>query len=548
MKPQKITLYSVLTVLFFLVPKMTADVGPTYAIVKCTIVTGIGPQVENGILIIRNGVIESVGFFGKTEIPADAEVIEAEGMYAYPGLIDAHTNILLEPPQPPSETQAARQTGEQAGGKPSWQEASLLAYDKLRISASDIEGLHQAGITTILLAPAREIFAGQSVVLNVHGEDKDAMVLKQPFGLHINFVTARGEYPSSLMGTMALLRQSFLDTQHYALYKSQFEKSSNGLKRPQYDPFLETLVPYVLDEKPVIFNCANLEDIKRAIRLTEEFKLNSYISGANEAWRVSDWLKKANLPLLVSLNFTPPNTSVYVRQDEALRKKAEEEIYPANAKNLHTEGIAFALTSLGLSRAADTISNLRKAIQAGYPEEEALKALTIQPAKYLGIGHLVGTLEPGKIANIVLSSGKIFDEKSNVAKIFVDGFSFDVKKPSPPAKAGTIDISGRWSAIVSSPEGDMDMTIAFIQDGTNVTGSIESDMGTWEIHSGVLRGSQLTFSISATIMGESMEMEFEGTVDQNSLEGKVSFDEGSAEIKATKIPDSDTMRRDDHEE
>lgn len=548
MKKQKISFFLVLALLFILFPKLDADVGPTYALVKCTIVTGKGPPVENGFLVIRDGLIESIGSFGESVIPADAEVIEAEGMFAYPGLIDAHTNFLLEPPQPSSQTQAGSPTRQQAAIRPGWQQADLHVYNKLRISGAVIEDLHQAGITTILVAPEREIFAGQSVILNVYGENKEAMVLKEPFGLHINFVTARGEYPSSLMGTMALLRQSFLDTQQYALHKSVFEKSSNGLKRPQYDPFLETLIPYILNKKPVIFNCANIEDIKRAIRLTEEFKLNGCLSGAKEAWRVSDWIKKAGLPLLVSLDFEPPNTSIFVNQGENIKKKAEEEFYPANASNLFKEDIGFAVTSLGISRASDFMNNLRQAIQAGYPEEEALKALTTRPAEFLGIGHLTGTLEPGKIANVVLTSGKIFDEKSNVLKIFVDGISFEVKKPTPPAKANAINVSGKWNAVVSSQMGDMDMTISFEQDGTNVTGIFESEMGTWKISDGILQGNELTFNISATITGEFMEMAFSGTVERESLEGTVDFAGGSAKLKATKIPDEDSLRRIDHED
>lgn len=548
MKKQKISFFLVLALLFILFPKLGADVGPTYALVKCTIVTGKGPPVENGVLVIRDGLIESIGSFGESVIPADAEVIEAEGMFAYPGLIDAHTNFLLEPPQPSSQAQAGSPTGQQAAIRPSWQQADLHVYNKLRISGAVIDDLHQAGITTILVAPEREIFAGQSVILNVYGENKEAMVLKEPFGLHINFVTVRGEYPSSLMGTMALLRQSFLDTQHYALHKSVFEKSSSGLKRPQYDPFLETLIPYILNKKPVIFNCTNIEDIKRAIRLTEEFKLNGCLSGANEAWRVSDWIKKAGLPLLVSLDFEPPTTSIFVNQGENLKKEAEEKFYPANVSNLFKEDIGFAVTSLGISRASEFMKNLRQAIQAGYPEEEALKALTTRPAEFLDIGHLTGTLEPGKIANVVLTSGKIFDEKSNVLKIFVDGISFDVKKPTPPTKASAINVSGKWNAVVSSQMGDMDMTISFEQDGTNVTGSFESEMGTWKISDGILQGNELTFNISATIAGESMDMAFSGTVERDSLEGTVDFAGGSAKLKATKIPDEDSQRRIDHED
>jgi imidazolonepropionase-like amidohydrolase len=514
-----------------------ADVGPTYAVVKCTVVPLSGPAIENGVIIIRDGLIETVGVSGEVSIPQDAEVIEAEEMFAYPGLICAHTTLLLEPAKPPSQRSASTQTTAPPEAKPSWQQADLMAFDKLKISKSKIEDLHKIGITTILVAPEREIFAGQSVILNVYGEKKESMVLRQPFGLHVNFVTARGEYPSSLMGTMALLRQSFLDTEHYHLHVTHHSKSSNGLKRPVYNPFYENLVPYVVDKKPVIFNCANLEDIKRAIRLTQDFKLNGFISGANEAWRVVDWIKKADLPLLVSLDFKPPLISKYVRQGEDLKKEAEDKIYPANASKLHKQGIPFAFTSLGLSKSSDILKNIQKAIKAGLPEVEALKALTVHPAQYLGIEDLVGTLEPGKIANVVLTSGKIFEKETKVRRVFVDGLSFEVKQPSEKAKPTSLDISGKWSAVVSSPMGDMDMTIEFVQEETEVTGFFDSEMGKWDIRSGVLSGSDLSFTLSATIMGESMDMEFSGKVEKESLEGTISFEGGSAELKATKIPD-----------
>lgn len=537
MKTQKLILSLFLSMLVIIVFSICAEVGPTYAIVHCTVVPVSGPHVENGVIIIRDGMIESVGVFGDITIPEDAEVIEAREMFAYPGLISAHTNLLLEPARPPSQAQRQASTPQQPDEKPGWQKVELLAFENLRIKKTTIEDLYKAGITTVLIAPKQNIFAGQSVILNLRGENKEAMVLKQPFGLHINFVTARGEYPSSLMGTMALLRQSFLDTEHYFLYKSQFANSPGGLKRPQYDPFLESLIPYVVEKKPLIFNCANLEDIKRAIRITEEFKLNSYISGANEAWRAVDWIKKAQIPLFVSLDYKPPNMSKYVRQGDALKKDAEENIYPANASNLYKNGVKFALTSLGLSKSADVLKNLRKVIKAGFPEDEALKAMTIYPAEYLGIESLVGSLELGKIANVVLTSGKIFGEKSTVRKVFVDGILFEVKQTPEKEESTLLDISGKWKAVVDSPMGAMDMTIEFIQDGSHIIGSFTSEMGKWEITDGILSGKELTFSISADIMGQSMAMEFSGTVDNESLEGDISFPDGSAKLTATKIPD-----------
>jgi hypothetical protein len=153
-----------------------------------------------------------------------------------------------------------------------------MAIKLLKPKKTAVADLHRVGITTVLVAPERGIYAGQSVLLNVNGDKAEPMVIKSPVALHVNFTTASGTYPSSLMGTMAFLRQSFLDTEHYSSHKSQFSKSSRGLKRPEYNPFLEALAPYVVEKSPVFFNCANLEDIKRALGLIKEFKLNGFLT------------------------------------------------------------------------------------------------------------------------------------------------------------------------------------------------------------------------------------------------------------------------------
>jgi imidazolonepropionase-like amidohydrolase len=250
------------------------------------------------------------------------------------------------------------------------------------------------------------------------------MVLRNGAALHINFTTERGGYPSSLMGTIALIRQSFIDAAYYAARQAQYAKSPAGLKRPEYDARLEALVPFVRDRKPVVFQCNNQEDIKRALKIIDEFRLNALLAGANEAWRDADALKKNPVPLLVALDFRPPATSKYATQGEELRKKAEAEIFPANAASLAKEGIAFALVSGANADAGAVLKNVRAAIKAGLAKDAALRALTIQPARLLGLDRTLGTLEPGKIANIVLVKGEIFDEGAQVARVFVDGVQF----------------------------------------------------------------------------------------------------------------------------
>ena len=417
-------LFPLIAALFCLSLTATADVSPTYAIRNAKIVPVSGPAIEKGILIIRNGLIEAVGPVDKVKIPEDAEIIEAEGLIAYPGLISAHTNVLLDDPASrPAETPPGAPdvlAGGNVQGQPA-SSADLMAFKILKPKKATLDGLLRAGITTVLIAPNRGIIQGQSVVVDLNGENPSLMVVKNPAALHINFTTNRGGYPSSLMGTIAYLRQSFLDTEHYAACLALYAKNPKGMKRPGYDPFLEALVPYLKDKKPVVFQCNNLEDVKRALKIIDEFKLNALLSHANEAWRDAAILKKAAIPLLVTLDFRPPSGSMYIAQGEDLRKKAEAEIYPANASNLAKDGIKFALTSFGLSDGSVFLKNVQAAIKAGLPKEEALRALTIQPALYLGLSAQLGSLEPGKIANVILTRGELFDDKTQVEKVFVDG-------------------------------------------------------------------------------------------------------------------------------
>lgn len=416
---------------FAAVQPSAADVGPTYAVRGCRIVPATGPPVEKGAIVIRDGLIEALGPAGKVKIPGDAEIVEADGLVAYPGLVSALSNLFLEPPAPaggqapglaagfPGQARQAAPADDRFPPGP-----GLLVLDQLKPKKASVESFHRAGFTTVLVAPTQGIFEGQSVLLNLNGEDIAPMVLRNGAALHINFTTERGGYPSSLMGTIAHIRQSFIDADYYAARQAQYARSPAGLKRPAYDPRLEALAPFVRDRRPVVFQCNNQEDIKRALKIVAEFKLNAMLAGATEAWRVAEALKKSPVPLLVGLDFRPPATSKYATQGEELRKRAEAELYPANAAALARAGLDFALVSGANADGAAVLRAVRAAVKAGLSKEAALRALTVTPARFLGLDRALGSLEPGKTANVVLVKGEIFDDGAQVAAVFADGVLF----------------------------------------------------------------------------------------------------------------------------
>lgn len=425
--------------LFLLVVSITAgsafaDVGPAYALVKCRIVPGTGDIIEDGALLVRDGLITAVGPRQEIPLPADAEVIDGQGKTVYPGLIDAWTSLFLKIPKRPPLGFMQAFEGIPKDQQDDGRHLDYSAFENLQPNPQDRNALHKLGITTVLSVPEIGYISGRSVLINLNREDAAGMVLRNPAALHLQFVAARGVYPTSVMGAMAALRQAAFDAAHYRDSLDRYQRSGKTIKRPRYDPFLEGLIPYALEGGPVVIACLNQEDIKRALRLREEFGLNAVLAGSEEAWRVADMVEAAEVPLIVSVTFQPPFTSIHFSRDEEKKKEAEEEIYPANPGELARRGIPFALTSHGLKKRADFFKQIRKAIAAGLPKEVALEALTIQPARILGVEDVLGSLAPGKIANLVLADGGLFEEKTRIERVFVDGQSFEIEQPEGEKK------------------------------------------------------------------------------------------------------------------
>src|SRR5581483_2555058 len=398
--------------------------GEAWAIKGGTVVTVTGATIPNGTVVIRNGLIEAVG--ADIAIPGDARVIDAAGMTVYPGLIDSYTSYGIRPPEQP-------QRGSGAGGNPAQAfvattsaaqpNAGLLpettVADQLQVSAETFDQQRSAGITAALSGLRDGVFRGQTAFINLGDDSAEKLILKAPASLSIAFTGSRGGYPQSLMGVFSFLRQSLLDAQHYRDEWARYNKSQRGMTRPAVNKSLASLQPVINGELPVILNAGSAREMKRAVGLAEEFNLKYMLAGATESYAIADWLKQKNATVLLSLSFPQKPQGLEDPESEPLRVLRERAEAPKSAAALHKAGVRFAFQSGSLARPQDFIANAARAIEAGLPKEEALKALTIYPAQIFGVSEQLGSIEKGKIANLIVTSGDLFARDMKVRHVFV---------------------------------------------------------------------------------------------------------------------------------
>ena len=533
MKNQSYLRFSYLVaILFTLTSTVYAQLSnsESYAIKGATIVTVSGATIPNGTIVIRNGLIAAVG--ADVKVPADARVIEGKGMTVYPGLIDAYSSYGIRPPTPPAgggDPQAAFLAQANAGASGAGLLPEVTVNDLLLVNAETFDQQRNAGITAALTSPRDGVFRGRSAFINLGTESGEKLLLRSPLALSIGFGGARGSYPGSLMGVFAFLRQSFLDAKNYQELWDHYGKSPRGKARPTHNKSLESLLPVISGKMPVIFNVTSEREMRRAITLSEEFNLKYMLSGAGQSYLIPDLLKQKNATVLLSLGFPQKPANLDDPESESLRVLRDRAEAPKAAAALSKAGVKFAFTSGNLTRPADFIGNASKAVEAGLAKDEALKALTLYPAQIFGISEQLGSIEQGKIANLIVTTGDLFSKDTKIKYTFVDGRQFEVKAPEIPragragvAPAGTtVNAAGNWTLTINSPAGTMNSPLNIQVDKENVTGEIGSPSGNVAITNGKLNGNELSFTYSINFHGQQMTISTKGKIEGNSINGSM---------------------------
>jgi imidazolonepropionase-like amidohydrolase len=457
--------------LFLLAAYAWADNPSAVAIRNAKIVTVSGATIAKGTVVLRKGLIDAVG--ENVPVPADAWVVDGEGMTVYPGLIDSLSTVGIPGAAPAT---AAAGAGRGGGGRNQTQANPLaalaapattqqrsngpqdrpqttswaVAADEISPTDHRIETVRGAGVTTAVTFPTRGIFAGQGSIIDLATAEKAGeLVVESPVGQYISIGRGGfgggggGGFPGSLMGIIAYVRQIYIDADYYKMQKDAYAKNPRGMERPQYDRALEG----VLDSKRILLPANREVEIDRIIRLAADLKQPTIIYGAREAYRPDAvaLLKKANLPVLVSMKWPTPTAGPDVHlEEESMRQLETYDLAPSAPALLQKAGVKFALYSDGIDTPRDLQRAVKKAMDAGLTREQALRALTLTPAEIYGVSDRLGSIEKGKIANLVVTRGDIFENSTKVEMVFVDG-----KKYTPAADAG-----GRGAAAPTDNPGE----------------------------------------------------------------------------------------------
>ena len=502
-----------------------------FAIRGAKVVPISGPAIDDATVVVGRGVILAVA--KDAAIPADAWVIEGKGLIVYPGLIDAFSDVGIPPATlAPGAAGAPRHIGELARGpedRPNstpWRNAA----DEVSLTDKRIETWRNAGFTTVVSSPKDGFFPGQAAVLDLGGERAGDLVVKSPVAIPVSIKPlgsfGRG-FPDSLMGVLGYEHQVLIDTEWLTKADAAYEKNPKGIARPRYDRASAALADALEDHALVLLSGNSALEIRRALELTDRWslsamKVNAAIYGGQAGYEMASEIAAKNVAVLVDLKWPEKEKDSDPDDVPSLRTLRFRDLAPSTPAALVKAGVKFAFYSGATSIPKDLFKAVKKSIDAGLPPDAALRALTLSPAEIYGVADRLGSIEKGKIANLVVADGDLFNEKTKIKMVFVDGRRFEIREPDRPKDPPQGDITGKWKLSYNTPEGPEESTADLVMssDGT-IRGTLTSKRGTATIISGYLSADKFNFVINLPIESSFQDVRFIGTFDGTSIKGNI---------------------------
>ena len=377
-----------------------------WAIRNATVVTVTGPRIEHATVVIRNGKIESVGADAAPQ-PGDS-VLDGTGLFVYPGMIDAGSRLgLTEIESVPGGED------EQELGEFNPQDAALTAVNP---HSEVIPVTRSNGVTTAITSPRGGLVSGQAALLDLLGWTPQEMAVRAPAAMVMTyprtgggnrFRRAQQNEGDQLNRQVVALREFFGNAKAYADIKARLAAGGAGAQKT--DLGMEAMVPVIRGEEPVIFDVETAEQIRGVLALADSFGIKVIVRGAHEAWRLADTLAARHVPVIVG------PTTTEVGPDEPY-----DEIY-ANAGVLAKAGVTVAFQTNDARDSRNLPYNAALAEAYGLPADEALKAVTINPARIFGVADRLGSIEPGKEATLIVTDGDPLDARMGPRWVFIRG-------------------------------------------------------------------------------------------------------------------------------
>lgn len=517
-----------------------------YALTNVRIVVAPGRVIERGTLVVRDGRIAAVGT--DAQIPAGVISIDLPGRTVYPGLIDAASSIgvpRVVPEGGGGRGGGGRGAAPEESGPPPEVNPARAAADVWAPTAENLQALRAAGITAVGLVFEGGLFPGRVSAVTTRDASPRAVVLRTPVAQQVEFGRRRTGYPGTYIGALAYIEQSFLDTQHDLLVQQAAARNPATAPRPVYDPEHRALQDAATGAMPAWVQASTRREIERHIEVARKAGLpNFLILGAQEGYQDPSALKALGKPVIVSLAFPSPGAitgrawELHVApasgEDEAGAEKdstAARQVR-GNAAALVAAGVPIALASRGVASPAEFRARTLALVEAGLAPDEALRALTVTAAQVLGIEAMAGTLETGKLANLVIVEGDLFSKDGKIQHVFVEGERYDI--PAQPAGgrgglaggAGGASAAGEWTGEFEGPNGMMQFSLVLESSGASLSGTMTTEMGPVAL-SGEQNGADVTLrgtaappgmnAIQITITGQVTGDEFRATLDAQGM-------------------------------
>jgi Amidohydrolase family len=517
-----------------------------FAIRSARVVPVSGPPMDDATIVVARGVIVAVA--KDATIPADAWVIEGKGLIVYPGLLDALTDVGLPPPPPPPAAEGTpRRVGEAPRGpedRPNstpWRSSA----DELSLSDKRIETWRSAGFTTVVSAPKTGFFPGQATVLDLAGERPGDLVVKSPVAIPVSIRPISGfgsGFPDSLMGVLGYEHQVWLDTEWLRKAEAAYEKNPKGIARPRYDRTSAALADALQDHALVLLSGNTALDIRRALELADRWKVNAAVYGGQAGYEVAPEIGAKKVAVLVDLKWPEKEKDSDPEDLGSLRTLRFRDRAPSTPAAFTKAGVKFAFYSGAITNPKDILKAVKKSIDAGLAPDAALRALTLSSAEIYGVSDRLGSIENGKIANLVITDGDLFNEKTKIKYVFVDGRRFEIREVDRPKDPPKGDITGKWRLSYTSPEGPEESTadLTMSSDGT-ISGTLTSKRGTATILNGYLSTDKFNFIINIPIGPSFADVTFNGTFDGTSLKGSISVQGFSIDFTGIKPTSSSSL-------